>query len=79
MPRYLQTILGQRAHLGRPHYDDDSETWANPDITLCGLASDTWSKAFTRPRSWATKKPGTVCDACDRTALWESVAQLGDR
>ena len=79
MPRYVQTKLGQRIHLGRPHYDDDLETWVHPSTTLCGLVAETWSKAFVRLQQWANKKPGAVCDTCDRTAMWETIGQLSAR
>jgi hypothetical protein len=77
MRRYLQTTLGKRAHLGHPTYDDDSGLWEPPPDTICGLDATTWSKAFVSPSVWARKKPGAVCDVCDRTALWESISSLG--
>lgn len=76
--RYLQTSLGQRAHLGRPIYDDDTDAWIAPDTTLCALTTDTWSKQFVRPRAWSQRTPGTVCDTCDRTAMWEAIIELND-
>lgn len=77
MRRYLQTTLGNRAHLGRPVYDDDAGGWTPPTSTLCGLDATTWSKAFVAASVWSKKKPGAVCDVCDRTALWEAIISRG--
>jgi hypothetical protein len=76
MRRYVQTTLGNRLHLGRPTYNDDEARWVNPTATLCGLESATWSKSYVRGPVWSTKKPGAVCDTCDRAAMWESIISL---
>ena len=73
MRRYVQTSLAGLAHLGRPTYDGDTGDFAPPDRTLCGLVSAKWSKAFVRVATWSKKKPGIVCPACDRTAMWETI------
>ena len=77
MPRYLQTTLGNRVHLGRPIYDDEAGGWGQPTSTLCGLDATVWTKAYVRAAAWSTRKPGAVCDMCDRTAMWESIISLG--
>ncbi len=79
MRRYLQTTLGNQAHLGHPTYDDDSGTWEPPALTLCALDATTWSKTFVSVAVWAKKRPGVVCDTCDRTAMWEAITSLGAR
>ncbi len=74
MRRYVQTSLAGLAHLGRPAYDDDTGEFTPPATTLCGLTATKWSKSFVRVSTWSRKKPGVVCAACDRTAMWETIS-----
>ena len=74
MRRYLITAPADLAHLGIPRYDDDSDSWDDPETTLCGLVWSDWSRDYFDVDEWAERNPEAICPTCDRKAMWQSIA-----
>lgn len=73
MATYRVSSIAGLAHLGHARYDRELEAYENPTRTLCGIESSNWSTTEPRIDRWASRRIGSICLSCDRTALWETL------
>ena len=71
--RYRVANIAGIAHLGRARYDPAENRYTSPEKTICGIEAHAWSSTDVRIDRWGNRRIGSVCLACDRSALWETM------